>query len=66
LTTDGCPTVLDPPVPTNKLAAFGIRFIASGSIRYKGSELTAGDWMYIPTLWARADLATVADHKRAP
>jgi hypothetical protein len=26
----------------------GIRFIASGSILYKGKELTAGDWMYIP------------------
>jgi len=26
----------------------GIRFIASGSITYKGKELTAGDWMYIP------------------
>ncbi len=26
----------------------GIRFIASGSIVYKGKELTAGDWMYIP------------------
>lgn len=26
----------------------GIRFIAGGSIRYKGKELSAGDWMYIP------------------
>jgi hypothetical protein len=26
----------------------GVRFIASGSIRYKGHELTTGDWMYIP------------------
>lgn len=26
----------------------GIRFIASGSIYYKGTELTTGDWMYIP------------------
>jgi quercetin dioxygenase-like cupin family protein len=26
----------------------GIRFIAGGSITYKGKELTAGDWMYIP------------------
>ena len=26
----------------------GIRFIVSGSIRYGGHELTAGDWMYIP------------------
>jgi hypothetical protein len=26
----------------------GIRFIASGSIIFKGKELTAGDWMYIP------------------
>ena len=26
----------------------GIRFIAGGSIRYKGKELTAGDWMFIP------------------
>jgi hypothetical protein len=26
----------------------GIRFIAGGSIVYKGKELTAGDWMYIP------------------
>ncbi|MEN8651616.1 cupin domain-containing protein [Streptomyces sp. 21So2-11] len=26
----------------------GIRFIASGSITYKGQELTTGDWMFIP------------------
>lgn len=26
----------------------GIRFIASGSIIYKGQELVAGDWMYLP------------------
>jgi quercetin dioxygenase-like cupin family protein len=26
----------------------GIRFITSGSIIYKGMELTAGDWMFIP------------------
>jgi hypothetical protein len=26
----------------------GIRFIASGSIYYKGTKLTTGDWMYIP------------------
>ncbi|MDB5155301.1 MAG: hypothetical protein JWR50_8 [Mucilaginibacter sp.] len=26
----------------------GIRFIISGSIYFKGQELTAGDWMYIP------------------
>lgn len=26
----------------------GIRFIAGGSILYRGRELTAGDWMYIP------------------
>jgi len=26
----------------------GIRFIMSGSIFYKGRELTAGDWMFIP------------------
>jgi hypothetical protein len=26
----------------------GIRFIATGSILYKGKELTSGDWMYIP------------------
>ena len=26
----------------------GIRFIAGGSIVYEGTELTAGDWMYIP------------------
>jgi hypothetical protein len=26
----------------------GIRFIAGGSIKYKGQELSAGDWMYIP------------------
>jgi hypothetical protein len=26
----------------------GIRFIISGSINYKGTELTAGDWMFIP------------------
>jgi hypothetical protein len=26
----------------------GIRFIVSGSINYKGLELTAGDWMFIP------------------
>lgn len=26
----------------------GLRFIASGSIRYKGQELSEGDWMYIP------------------
>ena len=26
----------------------GIRFIASGSIEYKGKELHAGDWMFIP------------------
>src|SRR5262245_39007327 len=25
----------------------GVRFILSGSILYKGVELTAGDWMYI-------------------
>ncbi len=26
----------------------GIRFIAGGSIIYEGTELTAGDWMFIP------------------
>jgi hypothetical protein len=26
----------------------GIRFIAAGSIVYKGTELVQGDWMYIP------------------
>lgn len=26
----------------------GMRFIASGSIIYEGTELTAGDWMFIP------------------
>ena len=26
----------------------GIRFIAGGSIEYKGQELTTGDWMFIP------------------
>jgi hypothetical protein len=26
----------------------GLRFIASGSINYKGKELNAGDWMFIP------------------
>lgn len=26
----------------------GLRFIISGSIVYKGVELTAGDWMFIP------------------
>ena len=26
----------------------GIRFMVSGSITYKGQELTAGDWMFIP------------------
>ena len=26
----------------------GVRFIVSGSIRYEGKELTAGDWMFIP------------------
>jgi quercetin dioxygenase-like cupin family protein len=26
----------------------GLRFIASGSITYKDTELNAGDWMYIP------------------
>jgi hypothetical protein len=26
----------------------GIRFIASGSIIYKGQELTVGDWMFVP------------------
>lgn len=26
----------------------GVRFIASGSIKFKDKELTAGDWMYIP------------------
>ena len=26
----------------------GIRFIAQGSIIYNGTELTAGDWMFIP------------------
>jgi hypothetical protein len=26
----------------------GIRFIMSGSIFYKGQELTTGDWMFIP------------------
>jgi hypothetical protein len=26
----------------------GIRFIVSGSIKYKERELTAGDWMFIP------------------
>lgn len=26
----------------------GLRFIASGSITYKDTELSAGDWMYIP------------------
>jgi quercetin dioxygenase-like cupin family protein len=26
----------------------GIRFIAGGSIRYNETELTAGDWMFIP------------------
>jgi hypothetical protein len=26
----------------------GVRFIISGSIIYKGVELTAGDWMFIP------------------
>jgi hypothetical protein len=25
-----------------------IRFIVKGSIRYNGTELTAGDWIYIP------------------
>jgi hypothetical protein len=25
----------------------GVRFIASGSIKYNGQELTTGDWMYI-------------------
>jgi hypothetical protein len=35
-------------VPEHSHDGPGIRFIASGSIRYKGKELTAGDWMYIP------------------
>lgn len=26
----------------------GIRVIISGSIKYKGKELTSGDWMFIP------------------
>lgn len=26
----------------------GIRFIVAGSINYRGVELTAGDWMFIP------------------
>jgi hypothetical protein len=26
----------------------GIRFIAAGSIHYNDTELTAGDWMYVP------------------
>jgi redox-sensitive bicupin YhaK (pirin superfamily) len=26
----------------------GIRFIASGSIEYKGTQLSTGDWMFIP------------------
>lgn len=26
----------------------GIRFIAAGSIEYKGKELHAGDWMFLP------------------
>ncbi len=26
----------------------GLRFIAGGSINYKGRELTSGDWMFIP------------------
>jgi quercetin dioxygenase-like cupin family protein len=26
----------------------GFRFIASGSIVYRGMELTAGDWMFVP------------------
>jgi len=26
----------------------GIRFIMTGSILYKGKELTSGDWMYLP------------------
>ena len=27
----------------------GIRFIAGGSITFEGKELSAGDWMFIPT-----------------
>jgi mannose-6-phosphate isomerase-like protein (cupin superfamily) len=26
----------------------GLRVVISGSIRYEGVELTAGDWMYVP------------------
>jgi hypothetical protein len=25
-----------------------VRFIISGSIKYNGIELTAGDWMFVP------------------
>src|SRR5256885_1237302 len=35
-------------VPEHSHDGPGVRFIAGGSIRYKGQELTEGDWMYIP------------------
>jgi hypothetical protein len=35
-------------VPEHSHDGPGIRFIASGSIGYKGTQLTAGDWMFIP------------------
>jgi hypothetical protein len=35
-------------VPEHSHDGPGIRFIASGSVRYKGTELSAGDWMFIP------------------
>ena len=35
-------------VPSHAHDGPGVRFISSGSIKYKEQELTAGDWMYIP------------------
>ncbi|MBC3193901.1 cupin domain-containing protein [Pseudonocardia sp. C8] len=44
-------TVADPDVESPAHShdeGDGIRFIAGGSIIYDGSELVAGDWMFIP------------------
>ena len=35
-------------IPVHSHDGPGVRFIATGSITYKGKELTAGDWMYVP------------------
>jgi hypothetical protein len=44
-------TTAEPDVETPEHAheeGDGIRFIAAGSIIYNGTELIAGDWMFVP------------------